>query len=108
MSVWRERRVRLGLRRSGLLALALVFLFVVPGRAAEERAVKSRVAPVYPEVARRMRISGIVKLEVTVDAEGKVTDVKPLSGNGILSSAAQDAVRKWKFASGPEQTVVDL
>ncbi|MGO9436951.1 MAG: energy transducer TonB [Terracidiphilus sp.] len=108
MSVWRERRVRLALRRSGLFALAVVFLFVVSGRAAEERAVKSRVAPAYPEIARRMRISGIVKLEVTVDAEGKVRDVRPLSGNGMLSTAAQDAVRKWRFASGPEQTVMEL
>jgi TonB family protein len=55
-----------------------------------------------------MRIAGVVKLEVTVDPDGKVTDVKPLSGNGMLPTAAQDAVRKWKFAPGPATTVVDL
>jgi TonB family protein len=86
----------------------MAFVFVLSGRAADERAVKSRVAPVYPEIAKRMRISGVVKLEVTVDPDGKVTDVKPVSGNGMLSQTAQDAVRKWRFAPGPAQTVVDL
>jgi TonB family protein len=104
----RQKSARFGLRWSGITALALAIVFVLAGRAAEERAVKSRVAPVYPEIAKRMRIAGVVKLEVTVDPTGKVTDVKPLSGNGILSTAAQDAVRKWKFASGQATTIVDL
>jgi len=86
----------------------LGFVFVLSGRAADERAIKSRVAPVYPEIAKRMRISGMVRLEVTVDPDGKVADVKPVSGNGVLSQAAQDAVRKWKFAPGPEQTIMNV
>ncbi len=49
--------MRLALRRSGAIAIALAFVFVIGGRAAEERAIKSRVAPVYPEIAKRMRIS---------------------------------------------------
>lgn len=75
---------------------------------AEDRAVKMRVAPVYPEIAKHLRISGVVRLEVTVDAEGKVVDVKPLAGNHMLSAAAEDAVRKWKFASGAGQAIVDV
>jgi TonB family protein len=108
MGIGWKTSARFALRRSGLIALAMAFVFVLSGRAADERAVKSRVAPVYPEIAKRMRISGVVKLEVTVDPDGKVTDVKPVSGNGMLSQAAQDAVRKWRFAPGPAQTVVDL
>ena len=56
--------------------LALLLALALPGRAADERAVKSRVPPVYPEIAKRMRITGAVKVEATVDAGGKVTDVK--------------------------------
>jgi len=108
MGIGWKTSARFALRRSGLIALAMASVFVLSGRAADERAVKSRVAPVYPEIAKRMRISGVVKLEVTVDPDGKVTDVKPVSGNGMLSQAAQDAVRKWRFAPGPAQTVVDL
>ena len=33
------------------------------------RKVKSKVAPVYPELARRMNITGVVKVQITVAAE---------------------------------------
>lgn len=88
--------------------LGLLLALALPGRAADERAVKSRVAPIYPEIAKRMRISGAVKVEATVDAGGKVTDVKGLSGNSILTNAAEEAVRKWKFAPGDGVVVVDV
>jgi TonB family protein len=102
-----------GLRKAGMRllqasVLALTASFALLGNAAEERAIKSRVAPVYPELAKRMRITGVVKLAVTVNAEGSVTDVKPESGNQALSVAAQDAVRKWRFAPGAGQTTFDV
>jgi TonB family protein len=65
---------------------------------AEARAVKMRVPPVYPEIARRMRVSGTVKLEAAVDSQGKVTDVKEVSGNHTLALAAKEALLHWKFA----------
>lgn len=82
-----------------LAALALLLALSLPS-SAEDRAIKSRVAPLYPEIAKRMRIEGVVTMSVTVDAEGKVTDVKTVSGNRTLSIAAEDAVRKWRFAPG--------
>jgi TonB family protein len=104
---WGLWRVR-GLQLRQVAALALVLLLTVPGGAAEDRAVKSRVAPVYPELAKRMKIAGVVKIEATVNADGKVTDVKTLNGNRALSSAAEEAVRKWKFASGDGEAKVDV
>jgi TonB family protein len=77
--------------------VALAAVFVVPAHAASEREVKARFAPLYPELAKRMRISGAVKVQVVVDADGKVTSVKSLSGNRMLETAAEDAVKKWKF-----------
>jgi TonB family protein len=94
-----------------LLQVAVVLLGVllaVPGRAAEERAIKSRVAPVYPELAKRMKITGTVKIEATVDAGGKVTAVKTMNGNHALATAAEDAVRKWKFATGDGEAKVNV
>lgn len=99
---------RMTKRAAGLAVLILLAGLAMPGRAADERAVKSRVVPVYPEIAKRMRISGVVKVEVTVDADGKVVEVKPVSGNQMLSNAAQDAVRKWKFAPGEGQATMQL
>jgi TonB family protein len=91
-------------------AAAFVFMmvFTVAIAGAEERAVKSRVAPVYPELAKRMKIMGVVKVEATVDADGKVTDAKALSGSHTLSPAAEDAVRKWKFVPGEGTATVNV
>jgi protein TonB len=56
-----------------------------------------KINPVYPPTARTLRQTGVVRLEVTVDEEGKVTAVQNLSGPSLLQTAAKDAVRKWKF-----------
>jgi len=104
----RGRKSGFARRRSVLGVLVLMCVFALCAHAADERAVKARVAPVYPELAKRMKISGAVKLEVTVDAEGKVIDVKPVSGNRVLSGAAEEAVRKWKFVPGTGPSTVDI
>src|SRR5579872_250896 len=100
MTMRREMWARSYWKRLIAAALLLMFGFSLYARATDERAVRSRVAPVYPEIAKRMKISGAVKLKVTVDADGKVTDVENVSGNHTLSVAAEDAVRRWKFAPG--------
>jgi TonB family protein len=90
-----------------VLTLALLVALAMPALAAS-RAVKSRVAPLYPEIARRMKITGAVRIEATVDSEGKVTTVKTLEGNRVLSSAAEDAVHKWRFEPGPAETTEEV
>jgi TonB family protein len=103
----RARGLRhIGIRVLQATALALVVAMALPSRAADDRAIKSRVAPVYPEIARRMKIAGEVKVEATVDPEGKVTGAKAVSGNRMLTPAAEDAVRKWRFAPGAAESTV--
>ena len=80
--------------------MALVVALALTASAAGERAIKSRVPPVYPELAKRMKIMGVVKVEATVDADGNVTGVKTVDGNRMLSPAAEEAVKKWKFEGG--------
>jgi TonB family protein len=89
-------------------ALALMVSLAMPLRAADDRAVKTRVAPVYPELAKRMKITGVVKVQATVDSDGKVVDVKTVSGSRTLSTAAEDAVRKWRFAAGTGTANVEV
>jgi TonB family protein len=64
------------------------------------REIKSRIAPTYPEIARRMQISGKVRLEVTISPDGHVKEVHPLGGHPVLVDAATNAVRAWRFSSG--------
>jgi TonB family protein len=75
-------------------------LLVVPGLQAQEegqRKATVRVSPSYPDLARRMNVSGTVRLEVTIAPDGKVTSVKPIGGHPVLVEAADQAVKKWKF-----------
>jgi len=56
------------------------------------------VNPVYPELARRARMEGIVILQAVIDKQGNVTDVQMLRGLGLgLDVAASDAVQQWKY-----------
>jgi TonB family protein len=61
------------------------------------RKAKVKVAPVYPDVARRMSIVGTVRLAVVVERNGTVKSSKPLGGHPLLVSAAMDAMKRWKF-----------
>jgi TonB family protein len=55
------------------------------------------VKPEYPKQALRKKIQGAVTLNATVDQNGKVISVSVLSGEAILSHAAEDAVKNWTF-----------
>jgi TonB family protein len=70
----------------------------------ETRKVVRRVAPAYPDLAKRMGVSGAVKLELTVSASGKVTEAKVLGGHPILAGAAQQVVQNWTFEPGASST----
>ena len=56
-----------------------------------------RVEPQYPEAARSQHIQGPVTLDVVVDEDGKVQNVKVVSGDSALAPAAVDAVQRWRF-----------
>jgi len=57
-----------------------------------------KVQPVYPPEARRMRVTGRVVIDATVNIEGQVDDLKLVSGDPLLSASAIDAVRKWRYS----------
>jgi TonB family protein len=56
-----------------------------------------RVAPIYPSLARQVRIEGTVVLDALVGKDGKVTSVHVVSGNSLLAAAALRAVRQWRY-----------
>jgi len=53
--------------------------------------------PVYPAVARSMRTTGVVRVDVMVNELGEVAEVQRTSGPTLLQDAARDAVMKWRF-----------
>jgi TonB family protein len=74
------------------------------------RRAKSKVQPLYPELARKMNITGTVKVQVVVAPNGTVKDAKVVGGHPVLASAALEAVKKWRFepASIESTGVVDF
>jgi TonB family protein len=72
------------------------------------RNVKVRVQPVYPDLARRMSIRGVVKLQVSVAANGSVKNVKLVGGHPVLADAAMDAVKRWRFETGPQESTENV
>jgi TonB family protein len=90
----------------GLLLFGWVVTSAPPawGQTEINRKAKIKVTPTYPELARRMSISGSVKVLVTVLPNGAVKEAKLLGGHPVLANAALDAVRKWRFEAGPEES----
>jgi protein TonB len=57
----------------------------------------SRVEPPYPPLARQMRVQGVVELLAVVGTDGKIRELKLLSGSPLLAPAAIDAVKRWIY-----------
>lgn len=68
----------------------------VGGSIPEPRKLKN-VSPFYPAIAKQARVQGVVVLECTIGADGRVQDVKVLRSVPLLDAAAVEAVRQWVY-----------
>jgi periplasmic protein TonB len=57
----------------------------------------SAVPPVYPTLAKNQHVSGNVLVDALIDANGRVTTMKIVSGPTLLHQAAMDALKQWKY-----------
>jgi len=69
-----------------------------------KRKVKTRISPIYPELAKRMSVTGKVKIEVVISPDGHVKSTRVVGGHPLLVQSCQDAVKEWKFTPGNEET----
>lgn len=56
-----------------------------------------RVVPVYPPLARNARVQGVVLLQAVISREGTIEGLRLASGHPLLTQAAMDAVRQWRY-----------
>lgn len=70
------------------------------------RKLRTRVEPVYPELAKKNNISGSARVELLITPDGRVKDVKVLGGNPVLVQAVVTAVMKWKYEPAAEESTV--
>ncbi len=101
------------MRHSFAAVLAALFLgltaFAPPFSLAQEgpegkRKVVTRVVPSYPDLARKLRIIGTVRVEVVVSPNGKLKLTQVVGGNPLLAKAAIDAIEQWKWGPAPQET----
>jgi protein TonB len=98
-------RIRSSLHLALLALLGIAFLSSL---SAQDRPIRvggvvaqanriSWVDPVYPAEAKQNRVQGKVELEITIDKEGRVSDVTVAGGPAELIRSAVDAVRQWVY-----------
>ena len=97
------------LRSRMVMFLALSVSFAaLRSSAQEDRKRLSSPQPQYPELARRMNLSGVVKIEVVVGANGEIKESKVLGGHPLLAEAALKALRDWKFERANSESKIQV
>ncbi|MBZ5504057.1 MAG: energy transducer TonB [Acidobacteriia bacterium] len=91
---------------TSILAIIGFLTFFPASAQTTSRKLKSRIEPVYPELARRNNISGSARVELLIATDGRVKDVKALGGNPVLIQAVVTAVMKWKYEPAAEESSV--
>ena len=91
-----------------VLRLGLAIALFADLAAAENRKPVLNPNPEYPEIAKRMNISGTVKVELVIAADGTIKSAKVLGGHPLLADAVQKALKKWKYAPGDAETTMLL
>jgi outer membrane biosynthesis protein TonB len=91
----------------GLLTLGIAVFVLEPGIRAQEksdRKVVKKVEPIYPPIAGKLHLTGVVKMVLQVTPEGKVASLHTVGGNPILVVAAEGAVKQWKYEAAPKES----
>jgi TonB family protein len=71
----------------------------------EKRPLKHLVQPSMPDLARKLNLSGTVRIEVTIAPDGTVKRTRVLGGHPVLAAEADKAAQKSTFEKGAAETV---
>jgi TonB family protein len=95
-----------------ILRKILLLVLLLPGlnAAAEERKLVHREEPVYPTIAEKMNLHGLVKIKIWIGSDGTVRRLEYIGGHPLLAEAALKAVKEWKYEplGGESTAVVEL
>jgi len=90
-----------------VLATALI-LIAANLPAQEPRRAVSNPVPVYPEVAKRLRLVGVVKVQVVVAPDGRIKETRVIGGHPLLVSSVEETLKNWKYAPASAESTVQL
>ena len=69
-----------------------------------KRKVRVMGKPQYPDLAKKLNLTGVVKIEVTIGADGKVKRTHVIGGHPVLAPEAEKAALQSEFEPGPRET----
>ncbi len=88
-----------------LLALS-AFALTASGQEGRKRLASPQ--PSYPELARRMGLSGVVKIELVIAPDGEIRESKVIGGHPLLADAVLKAPRDWKYERAKSETKIEV
>ena len=56
-----------------------------------------KTPPIYPQLAKSARVSGVVHLAAIISKDGTIQELHSLGGPALLIQAAMDAVKQWVY-----------
>ncbi|HTR23030.1 MAG TPA: energy transducer TonB [Terriglobales bacterium] len=75
-----------------------------PQQSPPKRKILTHAAAAYPQLARHMALSGVVRIEALVAPDGSVKMVDIKGGHPVLAQAASNTVRQWKWEPSPHES----
>jgi TonB family protein len=90
-----------------VLAMALILTALTLPAQDARRAISSPV-PVYPEVAKRLRLVGVVKVQVVVAPDGRIKETRVIGGHPVLVSSVEETLKNWKYAPASTESTLQL
>ncbi len=97
-------------RKIAASALLAVVVGLAPAnvQAQESRKVIANPVPVYPETAKRFRLTGIVKVQIVIAPDGRVKETKIIGGHPLLVNSVEETLKNWKYAPASSETTAQL
>jgi TonB family protein len=98
------------LGRTKLLRLLLAGLLAISAVTSgqETRRLRSGDPPEYPELAKRLNIRGLARVQASIAPNGSVLEVKELGGHPLLVDALGRAVKKWKYEAADKTSNIEV
>jgi TonB family protein len=101
-------RISWGGRSSAVLATIALAAAIAAAQQSSvddaKRKIKFKTNPQFSDLARRMNLSGKVKIELVIAPDGHVKSSRAVGGHPILVQSCMEAVRGWRFEAFPEET----
>ena len=92
----------------GALLVMVLSLGVADLQAQESRKVLSNPVPAYPDVAQKMHLSGTVKVQIVIGADGRIKEKNFIGGHPVLVNAVEETLKNWKYAPASGETTTQL